>query len=132
MTHNWPTIGLSPNVKKLLFNPNTSVFEFYIATRELAIIQQIELINRRESFGETAQLFEMLNSLDPELVNEVLKNASIKTKRIFSFFADFYNHPWKKELNPMIIDSGCSVITIEKGGKFLKDYNLVIPWGFDV
>ena len=120
------------NHKKLLFNPNTREFEFYIASRELAIIQQIELINRKESFDETAQLFEMLNSLDPDLVNEVLENASIKTKRIFSFLADFYNHPWKKELKPTIIDSGCSVITIAKGGKFLKDYNLVIPGGFSV
>jgi len=120
------------NNKKLLFNPNTREFEFFIASRELAIIQQIELINRKESFDETAQLFEMLNSLDPELVNEVLENASIKTKRIFSFLTDFYNHPWKKELSPGIIDSGSSVITIEKGGKFLKDYNLVIPGGFNV
>lgn len=120
------------NNKKFLFNPNTREFEFYIASRELAIIQQIELINRKESFDETAQLFEMLNSMDTEVVNEVLKNASIKAKRIFSFLADFYNHPWKKELSPEIIDSGCSVITIEKGGKFIKDYNMVIPRGFNV
>ena len=74
----------------------------------------------------------MLNSLDPELVNEILKNASKKTKRIFFFLAEFYNHPWKKELSPNIIDSGRSVITIEKSGKFLKDYALVIPRSFDV
>ena len=92
------------NQKKILFNPNTREFEFYIASRELAIIQQIGLINRSESFNETAQLFEMLNSLDPELVNEILKNASKKTKRIFFFLAEFYNHPWKKEISPKIID----------------------------
>jgi len=120
------------NSKEFLYNPHTKEFEFYIATRELAIIQQIELINRRENFEETAQLYEMLDSLNPDLVNKVLPKASVKAKRIFSFFADYFNHSWKKELDPQVIDSGHSIITIEKGGKYLKKYNIVVPRGFDV
>jgi hypothetical protein len=118
--------------KQLLFNPNTKEFDFFIATRELAIVQQIELIGRGESFDETAQLFEILDSLNPELINEILVKASFKAKRIFFFFFDLFDPPWKKEVDPGILNSGHSIITVEKGGKYLKNYNLVIPRGFHV
>ena len=120
------------NKKKFLFNPGTKDFDFFVASRELAILEQIELINRGEHFLETAQLFEILDSLNPELMNEMLKEASVKGKRIFSFLANYYNHSWKKSLNRRIIATGDSVITVEKGGKYIKDYHLVIPGGFGV
>lgn len=118
--------------KEYLYNPQTREFDFFIASKELAILEQIELINRGESFEETAQLFEMLDSLNPERLNEILTEASIKAKRIFLFLADVYNHPWKKDLLPGVIGSGNSVITIKKKGKYLKKYHLVIPGGFNV
>jgi hypothetical protein len=120
------------NQKKFLYNPGTKKFDFFIATRELAIFEQIELINRGESFEETAQLFELLNSLSHELLNELLKEASVKTKRIFAFLTDYYNHPWAKGIDKNYIASGQSEITIEKGGKYLKDYRLVVPGAFNV
>jgi len=120
------------NKKDYLYNPGTREFDFFIASKELAILQQIELINRGESFEETAQLFEMLDSLDPRRLNELLTEASIKAKRIFLFLADFYNHPWKKNISPGVISSGSSVITITKKGKYLRKYHLVIPGGFNV
>ncbi len=120
------------NRETFLFSPGTKDFDFYIASKELAILQQIELINRGESFLETARLFEILDSLNVDLVNEMLREASVKTKRIILFLTDFYDHPWKTSLNRDIIMPLNSVITIEKGGKYLKDYRLVIPGGFDV
>ena len=120
------------NKKEYLYNPGTREFDFFVASKELAILQQIELINRGESFAETAQLFEILDSLNPDLLNEILTEASVKAKRIFLYLADFYNHPWKKNIHPEVIDSGSSVITVEKRGKYLKKYHLVIPGGFNV
>ncbi len=117
---------------KFYFNPGTKEFDFLIATAELAILEQIELINRGESFMETAELFEVLDSLNPGTINELLKEASIKARRIFLFLSDFYNHPWKRKLAPELIAHGNSVITIEKGGRYLKNYHMVIPRGFDV
>lgn len=114
-----------------MYNPGTKEFDFLIASKELAILQQIELINRGERFEETAQLFELLDSLDPERLNELLTEASIKVKRIFLFLADYYNHPWKRNIQPEVIDSGRSIITIEKRGKYLKNFHLVIPGGFN-
>ncbi|NIM15038.1 MAG: hypothetical protein GTO45_24005, partial [Candidatus Aminicenantes bacterium] len=75
------------NQKKFLYNPGTKIFDFFIAKKELAILEQIELINRGETFEETAQLFELLSSMDSKLINELLKEASIKAKRIFLFLA---------------------------------------------
>ncbi len=119
------------NKKEYMYNPGTKEFDFFIASKELAILQQIELINRGERFEETAQLFELLDSLDPERLNELLTEASIKVKRIFLFLADHYNHPWRKNIQPDVIDSGRSIITIEKRGKYLKNFHLVIPGGFN-
>lgn len=118
--------------KEFLVNPNTKNFEFFIASKELAILQQIELVGKKESFEETAQLFELLDSLDADLINKILKGSSIKGKRVFSYLSDFYNHPWSKDINPRSIKSGNSVITIEKGGRYLKNYNLIIPRSFNV
>lgn len=120
------------NDKECLVNPNTKDFEFFIASKELAIIQQIELVGRRESFEETAQLFELLDSMDPDLLNKVLEKASKRSRRIFKFFSDFYKHPWNKHISKKILDSGNSVITIEKGGRYLSQYKLVIPESFNV
>ena len=120
------------NDKECLVNPNTKDFEFFIASKELAIIQQIELVGRGESFEETAQLFELLDSMDPDLLKKVLKKASIRSRRIFKFFSDFYKHPWNKHINKKILDSGNSVITVEKGGRYLSQYKLVIPESFNV
>lgn len=118
--------------KEFLFNPGTKEFDFLIATKELAILEQIELINRGENFEETSLLFEILTSLNPELINELLKEASLKAKRIFAFLADHYNHSWVKEINTKFLDSGRSEISIAKGGKYIKDYHLVIPGNFNV
>ncbi|MGD2088173.1 MAG: type IV toxin-antitoxin system AbiEi family antitoxin domain-containing protein [Candidatus Aminicenantes bacterium] len=132
--HNYAKIIRSSkwNQKKFLHNPGTKEYDFFIATKELAIFEQIELINRGENFEETALLFELLTSLNPELINELLKEASLKTKRIFAFLADSYNHPWVKDINKELLDSGQSEISIEKGGKYVKDYHLVIPGNFNV
>lgn len=113
-------------------NPNTKSFEFFIASKELAILQQIELVGRGESFEETAQLFELLDSMDPDLLKKVLKKASKRTRRIFAFFSDLFKHPWKKHISKKILDSGDSVITVEKGGRYMSQYNLVIPENFNV
>ncbi|MEN8155281.1 MAG: type IV toxin-antitoxin system AbiEi family antitoxin domain-containing protein [Acidobacteriota bacterium] len=118
--------------KEFLVNPNTKGFEFFIASKELAIVQQIELVGKGESFEETAQLFELLDSMDPDLLKKILKNASKRSRRIFKFFSDFYRHPWNKHISKKVLDSGNSVITIEKGGKYLSQYKLVIPEGFNV
>ena len=120
------------NKKEFLFNPNTKGFEFFIASKELAIVQQIELVGRGESFEETAQLFELLDSMDPDLLNKVLKKASKRSRRIFAFFCDFYKHPWNKHISKKILNSGNSVITIEKGGRYLSQYKLIIPESFNV
>ncbi len=120
------------DAKEFLFSPNTKDFDFFIASKELAIVQQIELIGEKESFEETAQLFEILDSLDPNLLNKILKRSSNKSKRIFSYFSGFFDHSWWKEINPRSIESGNSVITIEKGGRYLKNYNLIIPRSFNV
>ena len=118
--------------RNFMFDPGTKNFNFNIASKELAIVQQIERVGRGESFEETAQLFELLDSLDPKILNGVLRNASKRSRRIFAFLNDYFRHPWRKHLNKGILNSGDSVITIEKGGRYLSRYKLVIPQSFNV
>jgi hypothetical protein len=120
------------NDRAFLVNPNTRSFQFFVASKELAIIQQIELVGRGEGFEETAQLFELLDSMDPDLLNQILKKASQRIRRIFKFFSDLYRHPWNKHLSKKTLNSGDSVITVEKGGRYLSQYKLIIPENFNV
>ncbi len=123
-THKW-------NDNKFLYNPGTKPYEFYVARREIAIIQMIEQIGRYETFNETAKIFELLQDLNPDLVNKGLKIANKKAKRIFLFFTEYFNMPWEKDIKN-IIKNRNSVIVVDKGGKYIKDYNLIIPEDFGV
>ncbi len=92
----------------------------------------IEQIGKNESFDETAKIFELLQDLNPDLLNKGLKISSERVKRIFLYFVDYFNMPWSNEIKRDIVKNYKSVIVIEKGGKFVKEYNLIIPKNYEL
>ncbi len=118
--------------KDYMVNPGSKEFDWFIASKELAIVQLIELVNQGETFTETAEIFELMDSLNPATLNTLLPTASKKAKRIFLFLIEQYKHPWGKHIKRSLLQEKKSVITIEKAGKYLKNYNMVIPGDFSV
>jgi hypothetical protein len=84
-------------------------------------------IPTEQPFVEAAEIFEFLNSLRPELLNQLLDICkSIKVKRIFLYLAENQNHPWWNEINKKIsIGSGKRVV--EKNGVLNKKYLITVP-----
>jgi hypothetical protein len=137
MNYKWngfikPIRTLRLSESEFLYNPEIKSFDFFISKRELAILEQIDLINKGETFEETAQLFELLPSLNPDLLNILLKSFSVKVKRIFFFLSEYFNHPWINEIDRKYFSVSNTIVSIQKNGKFLKKYNLIIPREFNV
>lgn len=106
----------------------TESFSISISSPERAILEQLYLVPHHQSFDESKHLMESLVALQPKLVQSLLEQcSSIKTKRLFLFFAELNNHPWLKGLNLKKINLGSGKRVIVPGGKFISKYMITVP-----
>lgn len=107
-------------------------WELIVSTPERAIFEVLGSTGSSVSdFSYAAELFEGLTVLRPQLINELLINCkSIRTKRLFLFFSDYYQHQWvnKIEKNKVLLGSG--KIQIIKGGRMDRRYFITVPAEF--
>lgn len=102
-------------------------FTIKISTNERAILEAIYLAPNQNSLNEIYQLLEIMSTLKPKLMQELLESCSnIKVKRVFLYMAEKLNYPWFKKLDISKINLGSGKRVIEKGGKLNKKYNIVI------
>jgi len=98
---------------------------------ERAILEQIYLIGKYETFEETSLLMETLTSLQPSLVQQLLELCtSIKVKRVFLFLSEYHSQAWFKKLRIDQIDLGSGKRQIVSNGALNKKYNITVPKGF--
>lgn len=101
--------------------------ELDVATLELAALEMMYLVPRRQSYEEAFQIMEMMSALRPAVVQRLLENCtSIKVKRLFMHVAEEVNHTWLKYLDPSKIDFGSGRRAIHAGGRLDRKYNLVV------
>ncbi|MCD6173739.1 MAG: type IV toxin-antitoxin system AbiEi family antitoxin [Sulfurimonas sp.] len=107
--------------------------ELIISSPERAILELLYLISDKGvSFQFAAEIFEGMSTLSPRLLNELLQNCdSMKVKKIFLFFAHYYNFAWFKYINKNIT-LGSGKLQVVKDGVYNKEYRLTIPKEFDV
>lgn len=95
---------------------------------ERAILEQISLIGKSETFEETFKLMEGLTALRSKLLQPLLEAcSSVKTKRIFLYFAEKINYPWFGKLKVDKIDLGSGPRQIDKNGVYVSKYKLIVP-----
>jgi hypothetical protein len=98
-----------------------------ISSAERAVFELLYQAPSDIDLQEASDIFELLRTLRPELIQELLENcSSVKVKRLFLFFADKFQHYWLKYLNLKNIDLGSGIREITKGGKYNKRYNIII------
>jgi hypothetical protein len=98
---------------------------------ELAAYEVLEAIPKLISFEHAAELFQGLVSLSPKKVYSILKrSSSIRSNRLYLFFAHYYNHPWAKRLDESDINLGSGKRQIVQGGKLDKRYQIIVPEHF--
>lgn len=103
-------------------------FSITLSSLELAIMEVLYLVDKGETYDHASLLMEGLKTLRPVVVQELLeKTSSIKVKRLFMHFAEYFNHPWVKHITEANINFGKGKRVVGKGGNFDSKYNISVP-----
>ena len=107
-------------------------WQITVSAPERAILELLYQIDDQGiTFQFVAEIFESLTTLSPRLLNELLQNCSSrKVKRLFLFFASYYNFSWAKHISKEL-DLGAGKLQIVKDGNYNKTYMITIPKEFN-
>ncbi len=93
-----------------------------------AMLECLSLCPNEFALTEAYELMEGLPTLRPKQVQELLEECrSIKTKRLFLYFAERANHSWFKYIDNAKIDLGSGNRSLINKGVLIQKYNLVLP-----
>lgn len=102
--------------------------EIILASRERALMEMCALIPKNANFDELVHLMELVPSLRPGLLQNLLEQCvSVKVKRLFLYVAELIGHNWFNKLDLSKIDLGKGTRQIVKNGKYIKKYDICIP-----
>lgn len=103
-------------------------YSLYVSCAERAILEVLYHIPRKQGFDEAYKLMEMLPSMRPVVLQQLLSSSrSVKVNRLFCFMAERINHPWFRKLDMNEINMGSGKREIIKEGKLSSKYNITIP-----
>lgn len=103
-------------------------YSIEISSPERAMFEVCYEVPEGESFEEASQLMEGLTTLRPSVVQELLEKCqSVKTKRLFMYFAEEHNQAWIKRLDFSKVDFGSGKRSFVGGGSYSKKYQIVVP-----
>ena len=104
-------------------------YDIQISSPERAILELLYLVERDGvTFEFAAEIFENLTSLRPALLNTLLQACeSVKVKRLFLYFSEYYNHRWSKYIEKDTIEIGSGKMQIVKNGMLDKTYLITVP-----
>jgi hypothetical protein len=99
-----------------------------ISSSGRAMMECLSLCPNEFSLTEAYELMEGLSTLRPKQVQELLESCkSIKTKRLFLYFAERAGHSWFKYIDKTKIDLGSGNRSLAHHGVLVSEYNLVLP-----
>ncbi|EGZ1357078.1 hypothetical protein FH764_003248 [Escherichia coli] len=101
------------------------------STPELAAYELLSAVPQEISFEHAAELFQGLVNLNPRKVEKLLTlSQSVQTKRLYLFFASFYEHAWFKRIDTSKINQGSGNRQIVVNGKLNTQYQITVPENF--
>lgn len=110
-------------IEKVSFAGN----EVEVSAPERGFLELLNYIPKETSVSEAKEILELLVNLRPALLQELLcSSTSIKVNRLFLYLSEDVNHSWFKYLNLDNINLGNGVREIEKGGKLIGKYKIVV------
>ncbi len=102
-----------------------------MATPEQAFLEVLMDVPDAVSFEHADNLMQGLSALSPRRLDGLLRVCRhVQVKRLFFFFADRYNYPWRKRLNPEDYHLGSGKRLVVAGGKLDKKYLITVPESF--
>ena len=103
-------------------------YSIKVSSPERAMFEICYDVPEKVSFEEALQLMEGLTTLRPGVVQALLEKChSVKTKRLFMYFAEEQGHAWLKKLNLSNVDFGSGKRSFVDGGLYNKKYQIVVP-----
>jgi hypothetical protein len=120
------------NVRSYLSDTEIQSIRLKISSPELAAMEMLYLIPKKQSFDEANKIMEGLTTLRPNLLQDLLENCnSVKVKRLFLYLAEKNKHPWFEDLTVGRVDLGSGKRVIVKDGRLDKKYNITVPKEYD-
>ncbi|MEZ7884252.1 MAG: type IV toxin-antitoxin system AbiEi family antitoxin domain-containing protein [Bacteroidales bacterium] len=99
-----------------------------ISSSGRAMMECLSLCPNEFSLTEAYELMEGLSTLRPKQIQELLEECkSIKTKRLFLYFAERAGHSWFKYIDKTKIDLGSGNRSLSSHGILVSEYKLVLP-----
>lgn len=115
-------------------NPSDTLpwdWKLRMSTPERAIMESMDELPFHETFHNLDMVFQSLMTLRPKLLSALLHSCrKIKVRRLFFAFADRYDHPWRKYLDPEEFDLGRGDRALIGGGKIHPRYRIMVPEEF--
>ena len=102
--------------------------QLLISGPERAFMECLHLAPRNYSLMDVYYVMEMLTTLRPKLVQQLLEEcSSVKVKRLFLYMAEKAHHQWFRALIEEDIDLGKGKRVVSPGGKYIGKYELTVP-----
>lgn len=102
-----------------------------LASPEQAFLELLAGVPDDVSFEHADNLMQGLSSLSPRRLDALLRACRhVRVKRLFFFFADRHQYPWRKHLSAEEYDLGVGKRSIVSGGKLDKTYFITVPESF--
>ena len=115
-------------VNETLTDYDTGNFKIHISSVSRAIMECLEMAPAHFDLEEAWLIMESLNALPPQQVQQLLEQcSSIKTKRLFLYFAEKAGHSWFKHLHFTKINLGTGKRSIVKNGVLNPKYQITLP-----
>jgi hypothetical protein len=115
-------------VNEALTDYDTGNFEIRISSVLRAMLECLEMAPEHFDLEETWLIMEGLNALPPQQVHHLLEQcSSIKTKRLFLYFAEKAGHVWFKHLDISRVQLGTGKRSIVKNGVLNSKYQITLP-----
>ena len=102
--------------------------QLLISSPERAFMECLHLYPEHFSLLDSYYVMEMMTTLRPALVQQVLEDCSyIKVKRLFLYMAEKAGHNWFSALNLSTLDLGKGIRNISATGRYDNNYHIIIP-----
>ena len=102
-----------------------------ISSPERATLEALDGLKSHADFELFDKTFEMLTTLRPKLLTQLLDSCrSVKVRRLFFVFADRHRYAWRKHLDISKFDLGSGPRSLVEGGTIHPTYRIYVPKDF--
>lgn len=117
----------------IFLNPATQSYDFNgysltISSPEQAFLECLYLVPEHYNYMDLYYIMEQLTALDPEKVQEALRNTSSqRIKRMFLYMAEKAGHYWFEMLDMEALGLTSSKLQLVDNGVYIPKYRITVP-----